>query len=368
MSDKKKVVYLIGAGATQAELDLQYPTIRVLNEDIKDGIYSVLADEKEEEIASLVNELSQEKVDVEQLITLFEFTGIKKHRIFSEKLKDLYQKEINDRLSKIDPSKEKRKDYVFPKLLSALIDMHDIPDLKEKLCGFVTTNYDNLIEKASKIAKGGINYDITIDYDNCKQFKYKSRLFPIIKLHGSFNWKNGYPIKVVDDSEINNIDDVLWIPPGVGKKTERYPFGNLWGKGRDLLDCDILRVIGCSMSRNDWGLISLLFTSQKVVPNDNCFEIELINYLTPCKELKSQYIHLSIKDIFSQDYFVNFLKNLHSIKDKDLIAKYYDNPKDINIFDVWLKSKGESLINNDIDISTKKNLFSDYIKGYRNVN
>ena len=58
--------------------------------------------------------------------------------------------------------------------------------------------------------------------------------------------------------------NTLWIPPGVDKKRENYPFNYLWGQAvENLLECDVLRVIGCSLSRNDWGMIPILYTIQR---------------------------------------------------------------------------------------------------------
>ena len=38
----------------------------------------------------------------------------------------------------------------------------------------------------------------------------------------------------------------------------------IWDKARELLDCDVLRIIGSSLSMNDWELVSLVHTTQKL--------------------------------------------------------------------------------------------------------
>ena len=46
----------------------------------------------------------------------------------------------------------------IPTPLSCLIDMHSITRLNEKLVLILTTNYEDLIEKAMEQVHGGINY------------------------------------------------------------------------------------------------------------------------------------------------------------------------------------------------------------------
>ena len=72
------------------------------------------------------------------------------------------------------------------------------------------------------------------------------------------------------------------------ERTE-YPFNILWGKAQELLDCDILRIIGCSLNRNDWHLVSLLYITQKLNTNKKEFIIELINSRDGCKRIKRNY-------------------------------------------------------------------------------
>ena len=101
---------------------------------------------------------------------------------------------------------------------------------------------------------------------------------PIIKLFGSFNWKSGERIKIVKCQRAKPPDrELLWIPPTIAKEATSYPFNKLMGKAYELLmlKCDILRVIGCSLSQNDWKVISLLFKTQ-CIRGDKCFDIELI--------------------------------------------------------------------------------------------
>ena len=81
-------------------------------------------------------------------------------------------------------------------------------------------------------------------------------------------FSNRRPIRVKSMTSLNKKDNALWIPPGVDKRTEYYPFNLLWGKAKEfLMNCDILRIVGCSLNRNDWALIPILYIIQKF--NDN---------------------------------------------------------------------------------------------------
>jgi hypothetical protein len=100
-----------------------------------------------------------------------------------------------------------------------------------------------------------------------------------------------------------------------------YPFNLLWGRAYELLDCDILRVIGCKLSQNDWGLISLLFNTQ--LEAGNAYQIELI-----CS-------HESGEKIRERNGFLRNVKILGELENcQDLI-----DPEPLNVFESWLRSK-----------------------------
>lgn len=69
---REKVVYLFGAGATQAEISLVDPTNRVLMNDVREGILKQIDSNREiraEVPEAVINELSSDSLDVEHLIT-----------------------------------------------------------------------------------------------------------------------------------------------------------------------------------------------------------------------------------------------------------------------------------------------------------
>lgn len=93
----KKVVYLFGTGASQAEISLFDDTIKILMRDIKDSMLKKIDEDKIETLYAVKNELSDEHADVEQLITLYESTGIYEHSIISKELKKLFWEAIEER-------------------------------------------------------------------------------------------------------------------------------------------------------------------------------------------------------------------------------------------------------------------------------
>jgi len=65
----RKIVYLLGAGATQADIDLKDDTIRILMQNIREGIVKEIDRRKIRSLAKVKNELVGEGRDVEHLIT-----------------------------------------------------------------------------------------------------------------------------------------------------------------------------------------------------------------------------------------------------------------------------------------------------------
>jgi hypothetical protein len=359
MPIKKKVVYLLGTGATQAEISLIDDSIHILMKDIREGILRKIKDKKIKELDVVVNELTGENADVEHLITLYESTGTFNHNVIARKLKALFREQIQLRLGTLFSSKP-------PKLFSALIDMHEMPDLDEKIEGIFTLNYEDIAERAIQYVKGGIDYSIKVNNEQ-KLFKIDKLVFPILKLHGSFNWKNEFPISV-NDTKVIEDEDVLWIAPGVEKRRDKYPFSLIWGKAKELLDCDILRVIGCSLSRNDWELISLIYTTQKLNIHKKEYIIELIDYFDVGEKIKTSYPYLRFRTILEIKEFGEFIVSSYfrGYKGKKPLSKAIEsyvsreNPK-MNIFDTWLRARGEDFKKRKVSISTSRKIFEGYI-------
>lgn len=364
MSNKnlKNIVYLFGSGSSQAEANIHDNTIKLLAKDIAEGILNKITKNKISYLFKIKNDLADPNIDVEQLITLYESAGNRKFRKIANGLKKLYKDEIEERLSLLGST-------FSPKMLTALIDMYEINGINEKINGIITLNYEDLIEKAIFNVKGCIDYAINFR-NNSKQFKQNNiseKTIPLLKLHGSFNWRNEFPVCLVD--KIKREDDVLWLPPGVEKKKDNYPFSLIWGKAKEMLNCDILRVVGCSLNRNDWQLISLLYSTQRLNSQEKEYIIELINYQDEAVKIKNEYSYLRFTTILEieevREYIFNSFRSQASSKSLSTSMVDYVSTQNstINILDTWLKAKGENLMSkSNISIDTPQNFFRDYIK------
>lgn len=356
-----KVAYLFGAGASQGELTQNGVLKSILMPTIAYEISRKIREDNIEALTEVSNDLVS-GVDIEHLITLYEASGTREHSEIAKQLKKLFREKIQERIKELG-------DSFSPTLFTSLLDMHSIPSLGEELVLILTTNYEDLIEKAVQQVAGGINYLVkTISEDS--HYCVREDSIPILKLHGSFNWKSGFPIII--DSQIEQEEDVIWIPPGVVKRREYYPFDVIWGKARELLECDTLRIIGSSLSRNDWELISLLYTTQQLRTDGKLpYTIELIDYPDKCEELKEQYKYLNMRTILEipevREYIVRtYLAG--DIRKREVseerikgVAKYITDDRE-NIFALWLRAKGEKLYYDGIPITTENRYFEQFVK------
>jgi hypothetical protein len=377
MPDKKKVVYLIGTGASHAELQFQDTANHgILMPDVAKGVLDTLqeANEQDFSIKELLNLIDTGKeeaypnIDIEGIITLYEAAGTATDKLRANKLKKLFRKVISDRIKKAV-----KADEDYPKLLSALIDMHSIKDNDEELTAIITINYDDFIEKAFFKTFGELNYPFEIASDS-NAYKLNRHLPPLCKLHGSFNWENSNPVKINDNLIDDDEDTVLWVPPGVIKRNDYYPFNAIWGKARERLKCDVLRVIGCSLSRNDWSLISLLHVTNRLRADQIKYEIQYIDYPSACDQIYQNFPYLdSVKNITSLTEFDSYMQSEYredyEIEDGDdrsmKICKWMDKNKGkFNVFEEWLKSKGHNLtIDKGIKLETNSHIFETFYFG-----
>jgi len=288
----KKVVYLLGAGATQAEVDSQGgEKINMLMNGISTRILQKTGTEKR-------LELPDSPIDIEKLISLLANTGIKEYEDEANLLRKSYFKEIRDGLSKTGVLYE-------PKLAITLLEMHknkEFNDKLEVLSGIISLNHDNLFQTAMNEVYCGLNLGFKYYSDNYKIDANKE--IPIlIHLHGAFNWRNSLPIRInILKSNTRFMKDAIWIPPTILKESKNYPYNKLMGLAYELLSkkCDVLRVVGCSLSQNDWNLISLLFNAQSYQYEYNkkqSFRIELIMDHETGEKIKKE--HAQLKELFT---------------------------------------------------------------------
>lgn len=356
---KKRVVYLLGTGATQAEINLWNESIRILMNDIRYGMLRKINDNKIKVLEPVKNELVNDDINIEHLITLYENSGTDEHYQIAKNLKNIFREVIQEKIKKLN-------DKFYPILLSALIDMHEIKENDEELKGILTLNYEEVLDKAFQKVKKGVNYVIKLkNKHDC--LKIKKSIKPLLKLHGSFNWKNEYPITLINEYKIKESEDFLWIPPGFIKKREKYPFNIIWGTAQEILDCDILRIIGCSLSITEWELISLLYSAQKLNKKNDDYLIEIIDSIDRGKKIQKDYAYLRVKTILEIREVNDSLKESYPTHNDEALKNILNTDK-TNFLDLWLKSKGDALKKKGVNISTNKKIFENYINGVTNEN
>lgn len=336
----KKIVYILGAGATQAEVSYKggLPLNLMMKDSRKIGVgvstralgIAKIGRQKIRKVLDI-----KEEVDIEKLISLLSATSNKRENDIAEKLREAYYTEILKGLDSSDILNN-------PDLAIALLELHanEIFKKKELLSCIISLNHDNLFQIASqKVLKRinlGFNFNSSDFIDACTNKKSEVPL--LVQLHGSFNWENSHPIKVFKLKRDQEYDaDMLWIPPTILKETKDYPFNKLMGLSFEKLSrCDILRIIGCSLSQNDWNLISLIFNAQnkQYRTKKECFKVELIVDQEIGETVKKEYSYL--KNITPIGYlkdgdFSNYLK-----KEKLPEPSALDNP-----FAFWLKTKSQ---------------------------
>ncbi|MDX6403442.1 MAG: hypothetical protein QOH70_897 [Blastocatellia bacterium] len=329
-----KVVYLFGAGATQAEVSYDGPgnvSVLMLDTDLGDGISTGVLGR----LGSEGDPFKADKgTDVEKLISLLTASGIDKHLEVAEKMRQHYFEEICARLvSAIHVER--------PTLAIALLEMHRNVTFQaevESLSGIITTNHDGLLQAAFMETFGAV--DLGFPFSSTQLSAANGTPTPpLLELHGSFTWSFGSPLEISMLSKSSLYSrDASWIPPTVLKESKHYPFNKLTALAYELLSkhCDVLRVIGSSLTQNDWNILCLIFNAQRhnmflVRP---AFTIELI---------------MPYRDGLAIERNATYLKNIltiRSLKQGDFSS--YEDWKDeyppigddeANPFFFWLKQK-----------------------------
>ena len=287
--DRRSVVYLIGAGASHACVEfggsVRGILMRHLNPLLAEAVRKLVTEGEDPDltIMSLVNAVIDESTDFEHVITFLDESPSALHRQFANELRVVFETVLRNQLDFIQA--EVGPDRL--KLYSALLDMHKVAGFPEDLRAILTINYDDYIEDAVRNTYGNsINYGIHVE----GQHRDEESLV-LLKLHGSFGWADRWPIHTFDGSS------TLWIPPGIQKRKERYPFNVVWGRAREVLDCDTLRIVGCRLSSSDWDLISLLFTTRHANAKGRSYTVEVIDSPVHAIALQKQYPYLDIRSI-----------------------------------------------------------------------
>lgn len=311
-----KIAYLFGAGATMGEW--QY-TVGETGENLSLRSVSESAMTKAKEKKVFMNTLGKVNVDdikdIEHYISLLESIHVKKYSDLVSLLRSCFCQSIQENLMF-------RGTLIEPNLTMALLEMHKAISEEEEFVGAISLNYDNLLDRAYQGVFKGVNYGARC-LRGKSGYTINERLPLLLKLHGSFNWRRGVKTIILDEKQAKRPEQqqMLWIPPSIQKERDTYPFNLLWGKAFEMLNCDILRIIGCRLSQNDWGLISLLFNTQ--LTSGQAYKIQLICPHEEGTEIRNRN---------------GFLTNVYALGELDNCQDFVDNPP-INPYKSWLLSK-----------------------------
>ena len=293
VEETRKVVYLIGAGGSHANVKFVGGNRGILMDDLTGPILSEVRSlvryrrGRYRDLAHLINSLVDKPVDLEQVITFLDQSPSAIHRELADELRKRFEKVLRGRLREIEEALGKRRFDLY----AALLDMYRVEGCPEELQAILTINYDDYIEAAAlEIYGAPVDFGVALQGEPAGGGGVK-----LLKLHGSFGWWDAWPIRRTGRrTRVRS----LWMPPGIQKAKERYPFNALWGLARELLDCDVLRVIGCRLGSNDWDLISLLFTTRHTNERrGKPYTVEVIDSPERAFELQEQFPYLDIQSI-----------------------------------------------------------------------
>ena len=326
----QKIVYLFGAGATHSELTN-------LDENLIEEKYGLLM----RHVSARVIEKARHKkpylkglemvsstkgsLNIELLISLIESSRVEDWEQKSRILKGLVKEDINRVLT----TQRKSRFYLH----KALVELHEHRKVKakEKLIGLISLNYDDVLDRAYEKYYGPPNYCFSL-----KDNPPISGKVPLLKLHGSFNWTG---IRV--NGRIRTMEI---IPLGANKNYIHTPYNFIWNRAMEVVtECDILRVIGCSLSQNDLHLVDLLFKAH--LEKGKPFIIEIIGSDTTGQRIRENY---------------GFFPEIKTLTEIGSPSAGYANQvplvaeaKPENVFATWLRYKANSLLlKNEIKAAT----------------
>src|SRR5216684_5154942 len=274
----KRVVYLWGAGATQAEisyLGAHAVNLLMLDNDLGEGIAKRIIAQLS---ARWRSSFSADKgMDIEKLISLLDASNVAAYSKLAGTIRRLYFEDIRDSLARAKVLRN-------PQLAVGLLTMHNNVDFMqhETLSGIITTNHDGLLQLAAQTVHSQLNLGIPF-----RSTEFTSSTSggnpnpPLLHLHGSFTWSFGLPVSVSALSDTSRYSSkTVWIPPTTLKETKIYPFNKLAGQAYELLsrNCDVLRVVGSALTQNDWNILTMIFNAQRhnEITRGIAFRVELI--------------------------------------------------------------------------------------------
>jgi len=273
-SGPKKIAYLFGAGATHGELtnldqDLLPEKVGLLTPNVS---YRVIKRAKRAALylkgVGMVSPVSG-SLNIELLISLIESSKIHGWEYTTRYIKRLVKEDIKGILT------DSRITRFY--LHKALLEFHEDEVTKtiENTIGFISLNYDDVLDQAYEEYYGKPNYCFSLESRAGQSAK-----IPLLKLHGSFNWSR----KTIRGRRRT----IEIIPLGASKNYLHAPYGFIWNRALEILiQCDTLRVIGCSLSPNDVHLIDLLFKAH--LERSTPVDIEIIDFDWSGENIQKSY-------------------------------------------------------------------------------
>jgi len=321
-SEKKtKIAYLFGAGATHAELLALNPELvretqgllisdvssRVIQKARGDSKYVSDLETVSGTSGSLIEKTSgtSGSLNIELLISLIENSKIHDWASKTARLKRWVEQDIKHILTQT----RLRRFYLHGALLR--LHVHEVVREKEEVVGFISLNYDDVLDRAYTEYYGKPNYCFTLNET------MPSTNVPLLKLHGSFNWSDARMRGRPRTIEI--------IPLGSIKSYIHAPYASIWNRALEVLvNCDRLRVIGCSLSPNDVHLIDLLFKAH--LERQEPFDIDVIASANAGEAIRENY---------------GFFPKINTLVEIENMISERDPP---NPFQLWLKYKSDKML------------------------
>lgn len=213
---KQKVVYLFGAGASHACVDYWRSPYGILMSHLKppmaNAVRALVTSEGREHyraLYDLTNDLVDDHTDYEHLITFLEDSPSALHRRFADELRRQFEIVLRTRLDNNETELGADRFVLY----AILLDMYNIMGCPEELRGALTINYDDYLEAAVAAVEQSIDFGVAVSRGSSASEKSVK----VIKLHGSFQWTDTWPIVPQFD---RNGEQPLWIPPGIHKRKE----------------------------------------------------------------------------------------------------------------------------------------------------
>ena len=288
----KKVAYLLGNGATMAELESKDRENRLHMDRIAEEVAeeAVKNDSSSHLSELLIKADTMHEIDVEELISIYIYND----KNIGDDYKDIPKKLQTYFRNVVIGILKDDEGYKNQNLSKCLLRLHKkyneyMSDDGNELIGILTLNFDSIFDNAFSKIYDGANYHMNIVSE---EFKQNVNSPALLKLHGSFIWKKGCDGQLHMSSEFESVssENSEWLPPNLFK----YPSGiytKIWENASKILQSiDVLIIIGCSLRKEDWALISMIYQNQL-----KCnFKIDIVNNLKDAEDIKEKFPYLKI--------------------------------------------------------------------------